>query len=57
MREELNKYKSGMLTAKDLDGGEDEGITADDADGAGGASEGEGEVKQVRLRRSSTLFF
>jgi len=47
MREELNKYKSGILTAKDLDGGEDEGITADDADGAGGASESEVEVKQV----------
>ena len=41
MREELNKYKSGMMNKED---GEDEGITADDAEGAGGQSESDGEV-------------
>ena len=47
MREELNKYKSGMMSK---DNGEDEGITADDAEGTGGLSESDGEtVKQVEV--------
>ena len=46
MREELNKYKSGMMK----DNGEDEGIMADDVEGGAGAhSESDGEtVKQVK---------
>jgi hypothetical protein len=45
MREELNKYKSGLMGKED---GEDEGITADDAEGAGVHSESDGEVKQTK---------
>jgi hypothetical protein len=48
MREELNKYKSGMMNKED---GEDEGITADDAEGVGLHSESEGEVKPPTTKR------
>ena len=52
MREELNKYKSGMMNKED---GEDEGITADDAEGAGAHSESDGEVKQTTKRLNGTV--
>ena len=48
MREELNKYKSGLMSKED---GEDEGITADDAEGAGALSESDGEIKPVTTKR------
>ena len=52
MREDLNKYKSGMMNKED---GEDEGITADDAEGAGGQSESDGEVKPTTKRVNGTV--
>lgn len=45
MREEVNKYKSGLMNKED---GEDEGIGADDTEGAGPHSESDGEVKQTK---------